>query len=206
MSKIALNKSALSLEKKRQGSFQKYLPSLELKQKQLLAERKRHEQMLSDHQQQCSRIEQDVNERLPMLAVAAIDLEGLVQVSDLDISFENLLGTKLPQLNNIAFETQEYSYLVRPHWVDEAAIALKKVLQLKIEEKVITERLVLLEAAVQIITQRVNLFSKVLLPQTHQNIKQISQFLADQERSAVMRSKLAKDRHRQAANSNGESE
>ena len=41
MAKIALNKSSLSRQKKQRESFKRYLPSLEMKQKQLLAERKK---------------------------------------------------------------------------------------------------------------------------------------------------------------------
>jgi V/A-type H+-transporting ATPase subunit D len=41
MAKLALNKSALSREKQRKSSCERYLPALELKQKQLLAECKK---------------------------------------------------------------------------------------------------------------------------------------------------------------------
>ena len=54
------------------------------------------------------------------------------------------------------------------------------------------ERLALLEAAVVKITQRVNLFDKVLVPQTLDNIRRINVFLGDAERSAVVGAKIAK--------------
>ncbi|MEM9656923.1 MAG: V-type ATP synthase subunit D, partial [Planctomycetota bacterium] len=45
------------------------------------------------------------------------------------------------------------------------------------------------------ITQRVNLFEKVLIPRSQENIKQIQIGLSEQERSAVVRSKIAKKKH-----------
>ena len=53
-------------------------------------------------------------------------------------------------------------------------------------------RLVLLETAVKTITQRVNLFDKVLIPKTKSNIKDIKIYLSDEEMAAVVRSKISK--------------
>ena len=195
MTKLALNKSSLSAEKKKHKSYGKYLPSLELKQKQLLAERKKHEILLVEHKKNITEIEQDVHQRLPMLAVQNIDLAKLVKINDLIIEQENLLGTILPVLKHVEYTRTTYSFLSRPHWVDEVATALESVVKLKLEERILEERLLRLSHALQIITQRVNLFSKVLLPQTKNNIKKIGLCLADQDRAAVVRSKLAKQKH-----------
>lgn len=195
MTKLALNKSSLSAEKKKHVSYGKYLPSLELKQKQLLSERKKHEYLLNEHQQNIQTIEQDVHQRLPMLAAKNIDLDNLVEIVDLQIDQENLLGTLLPILKHVEYKRRHYSYLSRPHWVDEVVNSLEMVVKLKLEEQILEERLLRLSNALQVITQRVNLFSKVLLPQTKVNIKKIGLFLADQDRAAVVRSKLAKRKH-----------
>lgn len=203
MTKLALNKSSLSAEKKKHLSYGKYLPSLELKQKQLLSERKKHESMLQDHRQKIKSIEQSVHRRLPMLAVQNIDLNKLVQITDLQIKQENLLGTILPVLKQVKYQRTEYSYLSRPHWVDEVANSLEHVVKLKLEERILKKRLEKLSDALQIITQRVNLFSKVLLPQTKNNIQKIALFLADQDRAAVVRSKLAKRKHQLESSEGG---
>ena len=50
--------------------------------------------------------------------------------------------------------------------------------------------------AVRRITQRVNLFEKVLIPQADTNIQRIQIYLADAERAAVVRSKIAKAKRR----------
>ena len=195
MSKLALNKSSLSAEKKKHLSYGKYLPSLELKQKQLLSERKKHESLLFEHKQKIEVIEHDVHKNLPILAVKNIDLDNFVEIVDLQVDQENLLGTLLPFLRHVQYKRIHYSYLSRPHWVDEVANSLEKVVKLKLEERILEERLLRLTNALQVITQRVNLFSKVLLPQTKLNIHKIGLFLADQDRAAVVRSKLAKQKH-----------
>jgi V/A-type H+-transporting ATPase subunit D len=50
----------------------------------------------------------------------------------------------------------------------------------------------ILQQAVRRTTQRVNLFDRILIPEARKNIKRIQIFLGDQERDAVIRSKLAK--------------
>jgi V/A-type H+-transporting ATPase subunit D len=49
-----------------------------------------------------------------------------------------------------------------------------------------------LDVQVRRITQRVNLFEKVLIPRAKENIKRIQIGLGELERSAVVRSKIAK--------------
>ena len=200
MAKIALNKSALSKEKQKKVSYGRYLPSLEMKQKQLLLERKKAEQALLQHNQDIAALEDAVYQKLPMLAVKNIEMQGLVTVSGYKLIEENLLGTKVPLLESITFNRADYGYLARPHWFDDLVIALEKMMKLKMEEQVLHIRLSRLKTAARTITQRVNLFSKVLIPQAESNIKKIALFLADQERAGVVRSKLAK---KKAAIANG---
>ena len=50
----------------------------------------------------------------------------------------------------------------------------------------------LLDAALRKVTQRVNLFEKVLIPRARDNIRRIRIYLGDAERAAVVRSKIAK--------------
>jgi V/A-type H+-transporting ATPase subunit D len=58
--------------------------------------------------------------------------------------------------------------------------------------QVAKERVRRLDYAVRRITQRVNLFEKILIPTAKKNIKRIQIFLGDAERSAIVRSKIAK--------------
>ena len=51
-----------------------------------------------------------------------------------------------------------------------------------------------MEQAVTTITQRVNLFDKVLIPRAAANIKKIRIYLSDKEREGVVRAKTAKSK------------
>ncbi|MEM6429093.1 MAG: V-type ATP synthase subunit D, partial [Deinococcota bacterium] len=53
--------------------------------------------------------------------------------------------------------------------------------------------------AVKRTTQRVNLFDKVLIPNAQETIRRIQIFLADADRAAVVRAKLAKQKHHHRA-------
>ena len=57
------------------------------------------------------------------------------------------------------------------------------------------ERARVLQKAMRRITQRVNLFERILIPTAKQNIKRIQIYLGDLDREAVIRSKLSKARH-----------
>jgi V/A-type H+-transporting ATPase subunit D len=50
------------------------------------------------------------------------------------------------------------------------------------------------------VTQRVNLFEKILIPTAHSNIQRIRIYLGEAERAAVVTSKLAKSKQLQERN------
>ena len=83
--------------------------------------------------------------------------------------------------------------------MDRLVELLKDALQSHIEKQVAAQRLELLDKAVRTITQRVNLFDKVLIPRAQANIKKIQVFLSDSDRAAVVRSKISKAKKVKAA-------
>ena len=127
-----------------------------------------------------------------MLANQNIALEGLVELTHANIETENIVGTHLPKLNSVEIKVKPFSVMATPHWVDNVVATLKEMLELQVFAKVNERRLQLLDKAVRTITQRVNLFEKVLIPQTESNIKRIKVYLSDEQMAAVVRSKIAK--------------
>jgi V/A-type H+-transporting ATPase subunit D len=63
---------------------------------------------------------------------------------------------------------------------------------LRVRVDIAEQRTDALAVALRRVTQRVNLFDKVLIPRAEENIRRIMIFLSDQERAAVVRSKIAK--------------
>jgi V/A-type H+-transporting ATPase subunit D len=106
---------------------------------------------------------------------------------------------RLPVVEDIEIIRKPYGRLVRPHWVDAFVDRLAAALRLRIEVGVAKQRLELIEAAVIKVTQRVNLFDKVLIPQAEANIRRILVYLGDAERAAVVGAKIAKGKREAGA-------
>ncbi|MEM9632045.1 MAG: V-type ATP synthase subunit D [Pseudomonadota bacterium] len=192
MAKLALNKSSLARESAQLSEFKRFLPSLELKRLQIMAERAKAKEA-------AVRLEKDYEERfadlagsLPMMANDQVPLEGLVTLKNVVRGEQNLSGTILPVLEDIEVETAPYSLLARPHWVDPYVKGMQDLLRLNMEREVARERIERLIEAEAVISRRVNLFEKVLIPRAERNIKKIRMALADAERDAVVRAKISK--------------
>ena len=192
MSRITLNKTSLKRERDQLNLYEKYLPSLDLKRQQFLFEIRQAREALNQTEKAVAALVADAEEWLPLLANMEIDVSGLVKVDAVELDEENLLGVRIPTLKDIAMHVAEYSMLAKPHWVDTLVDTIKEMIQLPIRLQVEEQRLDLLNRALRTITQRVNLFEKVLIPATQKNIRKIQVFLGDTERASVVRSKIAK--------------
>ncbi len=200
MAKLNLSKSGLQKQRDELRLYQRVLPSLDLKRMQLSAELKRARQQLTEAEAAVEKLNQRIAEQLPMLANREIDVSGLVQVESFQVEEENLVGVKLPALGEVNCQVGPYSMLAKPHWVDVLVDQLKQMVEQKTRVVVAAERVRLLEQAERRITQRVNLFDKILIPTAKKNIQKIQIYLADAERAAVVRSKITKKmRQKQAA-------
>ena len=192
--KISLNKSSLNKEKGSLKTFNRYLPALELKRQQLMAERKKAEEALAEARLRIEQIEADIAAQLPMLACEDINIEDLVKVTNVVLSEQNIVGTSVPLLERVEVEVKPYSFLTKPHWVDFLVEKLKEMVELHIESQVRELRYQDISAATRTTSQRVNLFSKVLIPRTKQNIAKIKIFLSDQDRAGVVNAKISKSK------------
>lgn len=195
MARLALNKSTMHKRREQLKLYRRVLPSLDLKRQQLTAElnRMKAEEEALRHEFDATLI--DAGERLPMLADTTMDLQGLLEVEAVELSEENLLGVKLPRLDRLQTRVRNYSLLAKPHWVDVVVDRLRQVAELQLRLEVAAERVRRTDHAVRRLTQRVNLFDKVLIPQARDDIQRIRIFLGDLERAAVVRSKLAKSKY-----------
>ena len=195
MARLQLNKSSLAAETKNLKIYQRFLPSLDPKRRQLMAERANADRVLVQVTQQIERFQALVGEKIPMLANLDVDLSELVKVTEVQLGTQNLVGTHLPYLDRIDIQVQPYALLAKPHWVDNVTSMLQEMIELQVSVQVFKRRLHLLTEATKIINQRINLFEKVLIPNTQSNIKRIKIYLSDGQMAAVVRSKIAKRRH-----------
>ncbi len=194
---LALNKTTLKQQRDQLKTFKRFLPSLDLKRQQLLAALKQARRERDAIQAACFESESHVEQIYPQLGsstVATRNLASLVRIRAVKIGKQNMLGTTLPVAEEVEFDVALYSRLVAPFWIDLLVERLQQLATLNVQLQVFEQRVVVLEAAARKITQRVNLFEKVLIPQADANIRKIVIFLSDQERAAVVRSKIAKSK------------
>lgn len=198
---IALNKTSLKHERDQLEMYERFLPSLDLKRQQLIADYQRARKELSAIGARVEEVMASQGGLFALLGASEQDLSGLVAVESVAVAEENILGARLPVLRDVRFRLAEYSMLAKPFWVDLLVELLQLLGRLHIERSIHEERVQRLRDAVRRITQRVNLFEKVLIPRARQNIQRIRIYLADAERAAVVRSKIAKSKHRRGETS-----
>ncbi len=194
MARLKLGKASLQHERQRLTLYEKLLPSLELKRRQLTMELDKARKEYAATRAELESLEGRVGTELPMLATTEIDLRGLVKMTALELEQENVVGVRLPLLKSIECRVAEYSLLAKPAWVDALVERLRDAAEARTRIQVVAERVRILARAERRITQRVNLFDKILIPRTRKNIQRIQIWLGDQERTAVVQAKLAKAR------------
>lgn len=198
MGKLALNKSTLNKEGRKVKAYRKFVPALDLKRKQLLAERAASKQALADLDQSLEDVRLRVKEQLPMLGNYKGSVDQLVEIDAFSLSQVNLVGIRLPVLESLSLKVHPYSALATEHWQDPLAVLLKQTVELQLKQRVLNKRLELLEVGLRKTTQRLNLFDKVLIPQAEKNIRKIRIALSDSERAGVVISKIAKKKRLKA--------
>ncbi|MGF1446676.1 MAG: V-type ATP synthase subunit D [Pikeienuella sp.] len=192
MARLQLSKAQLAKETRARAQYKRYLPALDLKRQQLVAERAAAGRRLADLETEIAARIAEVGDEIPMLANTAIELDGLVRIASLEIAERNIVGVRVPTLAELTMETAPYGLLTRPHWVDAAAERLKEVVRREVEARILRVEISALDLAIVKVMQRVNLFEKVLIPQAEANIKRIKIALGDLARAAVVTSKIAK--------------
>ncbi len=193
--RLSLNKNSLKQQRDHLQLYKRFLPSLDLKRQQLLGAWKQSRLRLVAAEHEIELYQKSLDQMLPLLGSSTLrtrDLSALVHVSAVALEEENVVGTRVPVVGRIQFVRAEYSTLTLPFWVDQLVACLEDLARLRIEQQVLQRRADRLGAAAKKITQRVNLFEKVLIPTANDNIKRIRVAMSDEDRAAVVRSKLAK--------------
>ena len=189
---LALNKTALKQQRDKLTMYERFLPSLDLKRQQLLADYQQSKRILARTEQEIAEVSGSQTGLFSLLGASEQELADLVRIEELVLKEENVLGVRLPVLDEVRFRVKEYSMLAKPFWVDLLLELLQTVASLRVRRDIEQQRVSRLRDVVRRITQRVNLFEKVLIPQAENDIQRIKIHLADTERAAVVRSKIAK--------------
>lgn len=146
-------------------------------------------------EQQYKQVYEAVQKFSPLLSEKfAMDPQRLVSVKQVHKRYENIAGVEVPYYEGIDFEEISYPLYDTPAWIDAAISSLKDLAEAKAEVVVAEEKKNALEKELREVSIRVNLFEKILIPRSLNNIKKIKVFLSDLELAAVSRAKMAKNK------------
>ena len=192
MAKIKLTKNELKIQKDALKMYRRYLPTLTLKKQQLQTEIRAIEANAEAVRKAKADLEKGFASWIAVFSETDAFPDGIITVSNIRKGVGNVAGVAIPVYEGADFSRGDYDLYETPLWVDIAANHMEKAMSLDLEAEVLEEQVRLLEQELRSTTQRVNLFEKVKIPEAEENIKKISIYLADQQVSAVVRSKISK--------------
>ena len=192
MAKIKLTKNELKVQKDALKMYRRYLPTLILKKQQLQTEIRTIEAKAKNVRNEKLRLEEGFEDWIAVFSEKSAFPEGVITVSNIRKGKGNIAGVDIPTFEGADFSRGDYDLYSTPLWVDIAAEHIETAISLDLEAEVLDEQVRLLEAELLATSQRVNLFEKVKIPETEKNIRKITVYLADQQVSAVVCSKISK--------------
>lgn len=193
MAKIRKTKTELKKQKENLERFERFLPTLKLKKKQLIAVINRLEDEIKDIRSKIESRQEQVSEWADVFA-QDVDPGEFVSLDEIKTCPDNVAGVDTESFDKVTFEEQEYDYFTTPLWVDEAVDEIKQQIKLRGEIVVLERQIKALEEELRITIQRINLFEKVKIPEAKEHIRVIQIYLDDLQTAEVVRGKIAKDK------------
>ncbi|MDR1931255.1 MAG: V-type ATP synthase subunit D [Spirochaetales bacterium] len=191
MPAIKFTKNELKKQKDGLKRFERYLPTLQLKKQQLQMVIRSVEQQEREKRAAREAAKKRIEAWVELFGETG-DIAGLVKISRLETETGNIAGVDIPVFKAIEYEDISFDLFETPLWFDAGVEALKKLIAFNEELKILQKQVELLNQELRITSQRVNLFEKVKIPETKNNIRKIRIYLGDQQTAAVVRGKIAK--------------
>ena len=194
---IKLTKNEQKKQKDALKQFQRYLPTLQLKQQQLQA-------VIRECEAEIKRLKAEQEKARGALSswIAVYGENGnfpeeksishLAVVDRIEKDRGNIAGVSVPVFRELVFKEIAYDLDEYPLWVDGAIFSLCDIAKYDALISTLKEEVRLLENELRVTSQRVNLFEKVKIPEAKENIRVIGIYLQDQQTQAVVRGKIAK--------------
>ena len=191
MARIKLTKNELKKEKDSLKRFQRYLPTLQLKKQQLQLVIRQIEAKEREVRQAQERFKSTIDAWIGVFG-DEFDITPYAVISRVESERGNIAGVDIPVFKGLSFEDKPWDLLRTPLWIDPAIENMKKLVEYSAELKVLEKQRELLVHELRVTTQRVNLFEKVKIPETKENIRRIKIYLGDEQTASVVRGKIAK--------------
>lgn len=191
-----MTKQELKLQRDALKRYNRYLPMLQLKKQQLQAEVSKIDRERKKRIQEKEVLETNLKPWVDVFA-QEFDIHNICKLKQINTELNNIAGVDIPVFQDVVFEESQYDYFSTPFWVDEGIEMLKKMIEINAQLLILSQQKTRLQEELRITTQRVNLFEKVKIPQTIENIRVIHIYLGDLEVASVVRGKIAKNKMEQ---------
>ncbi len=191
--KIRLTRPELKRQRDALERFERYLPMLQLKQQQLQLTIRDVWRLRQKAHAEANEVRKRIDRYRPVLDdTAGVNIAQLASPTEINTSKENVAGVRIPTFESVSFPMADYSLFATPPWVDKALADNRELNEKQARAEIIDRRYKLLNKALTKVVQRVNLFDKVLIPRSRENIRIIRIHLGEEQTAAVGRAKLAK--------------
>ncbi len=194
---VKLTKNEQKKQKDALKQYNRYLPTLQLKKQQLQIVIRQSEAEILDLEDQKKKAVEDMDSWIAVYSANTslppeLSIGNLIKVKTIALDEGNIAGVRVPIFKELQFEDIFYDLRKYPLWVDSAIVALRDVAKYDALISTLKKRIELLNNELRTTSQRVNLFEKVKIPETKENIRIIAIYLQDQQTAAVVRGKIAK--------------
>lgn len=191
MAKIRLTKNELKKQKDDLKRFTRYLPTLELKKKQLLMEIRKIQNEIERLQEENRQMESEIT---PWVGVFAqdVDLSALVAIDEVKTGIGNIAGIDIPVFELLTFDDVPYDFIETPLWVDRGLDVVKEQIERRVRWEIAEKQQEIIRNELRTTIQRIKLFEEVKIPEAKEAIRTIQIFLGDLQTAEVVRGKIAK--------------
>lgn len=191
MSRVRASKHELKRQRDALARYERYLPTLRLKQQQL--------------QMELRRVDAEVQEATALEEAALREIDAWVDVwaepqplaswlvlAEVRRGETSVAGVSLPTLDAVVWQRRTVPLRGTPPWVDDAVAALERLIDLRLRRRTLAEQRSRLASELRLTSQRVNLFEKVKIPEAQEALRVIRIALGDLQAAEVVRAKIAK--------------
>jgi V/A-type H+-transporting ATPase subunit D len=198
--KIKFTRTELKQQRDALARFKRYLPTLKLKEQQVQSSIVQTRQLFRKMQDEVDTTGRIISAYDGLFNdVAGMNFKRFASPESIRTSTYSIAGVHVPRFETVVFPKADYSLFGTAPWTDKALADLKKLHRQETELEILQKCLDLLQAELKKVMQRVNLFEKVMIPNTQENIRRIRIALGDQMTAGVARAKIAKAKLEQKA-------
>lgn len=191
--KVKLSRPELKRQRDTLARYERFLPTLKLKHQLLQQSLVEAERDLRTAETRLITSAQAVSDMGSLSALpSGIDLKAMTTPVAVDTHERNVAGVKIPVFDAAHFSKPDYSTLFTPPFVDVLLARWKTRTVATLKRDAELERWHALRREFTRVNQRLNLFEKVVIPQTKAAIHRIRIYLGDAQTAAVGRAKLSR--------------